>query len=119
MEWFFLISILIFSGFIRFIPHLIAPHGVGVDHWYWKSYIEEYRKNRRFPPVLPQFLLELHQWYPPLFPLIMAKLPKSIFDRNSHILSIGIDLKVSCKFKEFLKVIIPLAEKNEFKVLNF
>ena len=92
MEWFFLISILIFSGFIRFIPHLIAPHGVGIDHWYWKSYIEEYRKNRRFPPLLPQFLLELHQWYPPLFPLIMAKLPKSVFDKNSHLIAIGIDL---------------------------
>ena len=92
MEWIFFLSIFIFSGFIRFIPHLIAPHGVGIDHWYWKSYIEEYRKNKRFPPLLPQFLLELHQWYPPLFPLIMAKLPKSLFDRYSHLLAIGIDL---------------------------
>ena len=36
-----------------------------------------------------------------------------------RILSIGIDLKVSCKSSEFLNVIIPLAEKKEFRVNNF
>ena len=36
-----------------------------------------------------------------------------------NILSRGKDLKVSCKSKEFLKVIIPLAEKYEFNSKSF
>ena len=35
------------------------------------------------------------------------------------ILSIGIDLNVSCKSNEFLKVIMPLAEKNEPSFIDF
>ncbi|MCG2758928.1 MAG: hypothetical protein L6263_10905, partial [Desulfobacteraceae bacterium] len=58
---------------LRFLPHYIAPKGLGVDHWFWKAYIEEYRRNRIFPPVLPQYIFDQHQWYPPFFPLLMAK----------------------------------------------
>ena len=89
---FYFFSIIVFSAALRWLPHLIAPHGVGIDHWYWKAYIEEYRENRSFPPSLPQFLLDRHQWYPPIFPLLMAKLPKGVFDKNSHLIAIGIDL---------------------------
>ena len=90
--WFYFFAIIISGAILRYLPHLIAPLGVGVDHWFWKAYIEEYRKTKRFPPDLPQFLLDQHQWYPPLFPLIMARLPEVLFDRFSHILAIGIDL---------------------------
>jgi hypothetical protein len=90
--WFNFFAIVIFGTILRYLPHLIAPLGVGIDHWFWKAYIEEYRKNKRFPPVLPQFLLDQHQWYPPLFPLIMARLPEVLLDRFSHVLAIGIDL---------------------------
>ena len=37
----------------------------------------------------------------------------------SNIISKGNDLKVFCKSKEFLNVIIPLAEKKEFKLISF
>jgi hypothetical protein len=90
--WFCFFAIIIFSAILRYLPHVIAPLGMGVDHWFWKAYIEEYRKNKRFPPVLPQYLLDQHQWYPPLFPLIMARLPDFLLDRFSHILAIVIDL---------------------------
>ena len=43
-------------------------------------------------PVLDQFLLDLHQWYPPLFPLVIAKLPNFLYNRYSHLLAAGIDL---------------------------
>ena len=89
---FYFFLIIIISAALRWLPHLVAPHGVGVDHWYWKAYIEEYRENKHLPPSLPKYLLEIHQWYPPLFPLLMARLPKSVFDNNSHLLAIGIDL---------------------------
>ena len=90
--WIYSIVIIIFSAVLRLLPHLLAPYGVGVDHWFWKAYIEEYQKNGVFPPVLPQFLLDSHQWYPPLFPLIVAKLPKKLFDQYNHLLAAFIDL---------------------------
>ena len=78
--------------FLRYFPHVLAPSGIGVDHWYWREYIEKYRRDREFPPVMPQYLLDSHQWYPPFFPLLMAHLPKTVFDKHSHIFSILIDL---------------------------
>ena len=77
---------------LRFLPHYIAPKGLGVDHWFWKAYIEEYRRNRIFPPVLPQYIFDQHQWYPPFFPLLMAKLSPGLFDRWGHIIAIIIDI---------------------------
>lgn len=84
--------LLLVAFFLRFLPHVLAPLGIGVDHWYWKQYIEKYRKERKFPPELPQYLLESDQWYPPFFPLLLAFLPQALFDRFSHILAILIDL---------------------------
>ncbi|MBA5867365.1 MAG: hypothetical protein GDA67_11805 [Nitrospira sp. CR1.3] len=77
---------------IRLLPNWLAKGVLGVDHWYWKTYIESYRANKRFPPQLPQYLLDQHQWYPPVFPLIVAVLPDSFFDRFNHLIAIAIDL---------------------------
>ena len=77
---------------VRFLPHWLAPLGIGVDHWYWKQYIEKYRRERRLPPELPQYLLESAQWYPPVFPLMLAYLSAAQFEKSSHILAILIDL---------------------------
>jgi hypothetical protein len=86
------ILLVLVAAMLRLAPHLIAPNGLGVDHWFWKAYIEKYRATREFPPVLPQFLLDEQQWYPPLFPLLLARLPPAAFDRYSHVIAIGIDL---------------------------
>ena len=85
-------AVLAVAFVLRFLPHVLAPLGIGVDHWYWREYIEKYRAERKFPPDLPQYLLESHQWYPPAFPLMMAHLPRLVFDRFSHVLAIFIDL---------------------------
>ena len=82
------VLVLIIAFMLRYLPHVLAPLGIGVDHWYWREYIEKYRRDRQFPPELPQYLLETHQWYPPFFPLLLAHLPASIFDRFSHLLAI-------------------------------
>ena len=37
---------------LRILPHCFAPAGAGVDHWFWKTYIETYRRERVFPPTL-------------------------------------------------------------------
>jgi hypothetical protein len=85
-------GLLVLAFLLRFLPYRLAPGGLGVDQWYWKSYIETYRRDQGFPPDLPQYLLEEHQWYPPLFPLLMAHLPKVVFDRYGHWIAILIDL---------------------------
>lgn len=88
-----LVALLIgFAFILRIIPGLFSPAGAGVDHWFWKKYIETCRSTRVFPPVLPQYLLDQFQWYPPLFPLLMMRFPSKLFDRWNHILAIGFDL---------------------------
>ena len=78
--------------FIRFLPLQLFSDKLGVDHWFWKVYIETYRRERLFPPVLPQYLLDEHQWYPPLFPLLIARLPTIALDRYNRSVAIFIDL---------------------------
>ncbi len=84
--------LLAFAVILRIVPHLFSPGGSGIDHWFWKKYIEIYRHNRQFPPVIPQYKLDQYQWYPPLFPILMSKVPEAIFDRWNYLLAISIDL---------------------------
>lgn len=84
--------ILVGGLLLRLLPHYFAEQGCGVDHWFWKAYIDEYRRKAQFPPVLKLFLLDEYQWYPPIFPMLMARLPEYIFDRYGHIISIAIDM---------------------------
>ena len=51
------------------------------------------------------------------FPLLGTGAKKGL-SVSTKILSKGILQKVSCKFKLFLKVIIPLAEKKAFNSIN-
>ena len=83
---------LCFALSLCILPYYLWPGSLGVDHWFWKNYIEAYRRERLFPPVLPQYLLDEHQWYPPLSPLVMAHLPSVIFERYSYFVAILIDL---------------------------
>lgn len=91
--FFLLVIILASIAFIlRIFPHYLSPGGAGVDHWFWKAYVEKYKQDRIFPPVLPQYILDEHQWYPPLFPLLMAYLPEIIMSSYSRLVAIFIDL---------------------------
>lgn len=85
-------AVLLLAGLLRWVPALLAPQGAGVDHWFWKSYVEAYRRDRVFPPVLPQYILDEKQWYPPVFGLLLSKLPVTILDRWSQQVAIAIDL---------------------------
>ncbi len=85
-------SVLAIAYVLRVIPHWLARSGAGVDHWFWKTYIETYRRERRFPPHLPQYVLDEAQWYPPVFPMLLARLPAVLFDRFSQQIATVIDL---------------------------
>jgi len=89
---FFSIAACACALFLRLLPHRMATGTLAVDHWYWKAYLETLHRDRQFPPILPQYLFDEHQWYPPLFPRLMAALPEALFTRYNFEVSIGIDL---------------------------
>jgi hypothetical protein len=74
------------------IPAAVAARGAGVDQWFWRAYVEKLRAAKVFPPQLPQFLLDEAQWYPPLFPVVLSKLPAAVFSQYGRYLGILIDL---------------------------
>lgn len=86
------IGLFLFAYLLRSVPHWLSPQGLGVDHWFWKTYIETYRRERKFPPELPQYIFDEAQWYPPFFPMLMARLPARVFDSWSRQIAISIDL---------------------------
>ena len=86
------IGLLLLALALRLVPYFLAPDGAGIDHWFWKAYIETYQRTREFPPVLPQYTLDQHQWYPPIFPLLLARLPARWFAALSPAIAIVIDL---------------------------
>ena len=85
-------GLVLFAFALRVAPIALSPRGAGIDHWFWKNYIETYRREKQFPPSLPQYILDDHQWYPPLFPLLLARLPARIFSRLEALISVAIDL---------------------------
>lgn len=53
--------------------------GFGLDVWYWHLYIDKLRRERRFPVSIDRFLLDIReQWYPPIFPILVALIPGSV-----------------------------------------
>src|SRR5437773_1505045 len=58
MIWLIAASVFLVAYVLRVGSHWLAPRGLGVDHWFWKSYVETYRRERRFPPDLPQYILD-------------------------------------------------------------
>lgn len=84
--------VLVFALALRLLPMRLSPHGGGVDQWFWRAYIDRTRRQREFPPQLKQFQLDEAQWYPPLFPWLLAKLPRAVFERYAGWMAILLDL---------------------------
>lgn len=89
IEYFIIVAL---ASIIRLAPICIMSGSVGVDQWSWRALIDELRRNKKFPPELPCFILDSKQWYPPLFLLLMAKLPFIVYDRFSSIFAVLIDI---------------------------
>lgn len=71
MTWF--IAIWAAGLALRILPVLVSRR-LGSDQWYWLLYVETLKRDRRFPIDLP-YVLEVGQWYPPAFPLMLSILP--------------------------------------------
>ncbi len=64
----------------------------GVDRWYWKAYTEAVDRTGRIPPELPQYLLDEAQWYPPVYPRFLTRLPARFIEAAEPWLGIAFDV---------------------------
>lgn len=87
----FLSATVAFIG-LRLCLLCFIPKHDGVDHWYWRLYARTVNSKGKFPPRLPQYLLDDHQWYPPVFPLILTVLERWMSNGLSRWVAVFIDL---------------------------
>lgn len=92
MEPLLIVLVLLLSVLLRWIFVLTAGPNFGVDQWTWKTIINRTRAERMVPDKLENFLLDEKQWYPPLFQVFMAVLPKSVFEKYGAHVAISLDL---------------------------
>jgi hypothetical protein len=87
------LAVLLAAGlWIRFRPFRDNPL-LGVDNWYWLLCAEGVKTQRRLPPKLPYFMLEIEeQWYPPLYGGLLALLPMRLLERHGGRVSQAVDL---------------------------
>lgn len=76
--------------FILFVRYYIfkKAQSKAVDQWYWLKYRDETIKQKKCPPDMPEYLLEIKQWYPPFFGWFISKLPNSVFKYSNLITQI-------------------------------
>lgn len=64
----------------------------GVDTWYFLNYAEAFRKERRLPAKLSNYLLDIEeQWYPPVLAIILSFFSKRLVDKYHWLISALID----------------------------
>ena len=76
--------IIIFTLLVKFFI-LKKAQSKAVDQWYWLKYRDTVKKQKKCPPELPEYLLEIKQWYPPFFGWFISKLPDGIFKHSSFL----------------------------------
>lgn len=74
-------SIFLVIGILLAIRLLILKKSQlkAVDQWYWLKYRNAVIKQKKVPPDLFEYILEIKQWYPPFFGWFISILPNSIF----------------------------------------
>lgn len=70
----FLLLILVIKFFL-----LKKSSSIAVDQWYWLKYRDAVKTQKTCPPELFEYILEIKQWYPPIFGWLLSKLSDSFF----------------------------------------
>ena len=83
--------------FIKFIL-LKKASSNAVDQWYWLKYRDAVQTQKTCPPDLPDYLLEVKQWYPPFFGWVLSKIPNKIFKYTNLLTQISSILRLSLIF---------------------
>lgn len=55
------------------------------DQYFWLMYRNDVQKNSIFPPRIKQFILDLRQYYPPLFGYFLSILPQEVVKKEEVI----------------------------------
>jgi hypothetical protein len=77
---------------LRYLALRFSDGAIRADQWFWRMYCDTVRQDRRFPPHLPQYVLDVQQWYPPVFPLLWSALPSRWALSAERWAALGIDL---------------------------
>lgn len=86
------LALMVFGLWLRFLPSR-GGRAHGVDVWFYLLYAEALRRQRRLPAQLPHFVLDIkEQWYPPLFPALLALLPETLRARVKERISPIVDV---------------------------
>ena len=113
------IFFIVFIIFIR-LYILKKAQSKAVDQWYWLKYRDVVIKQKKCPPNLPEYLLEVKQWYPPFFGWFLSKIPDNIFKytnlltqvlsifRLSFIFIVAYMLDLELAFPLYLAIVVYL-----------
>lgn len=55
---------------------------VAVDDYFWQKYRRQLRHTRQFPPVLKEYLLDVRQWYLPVYGKLISLMPNGLFSHG-------------------------------------
>lgn len=76
-----LVDLLLCSIFILiFVRILILRKAArtAVDQWYWLKYHTAVRQLLQIPPSLPEYILDIRQWYPPIYGWFLSLIPEKM-----------------------------------------
>jgi hypothetical protein len=77
--------------YIRIRPRLYQKN-FGIDSWYFLLCADIFRRTKKVPIKLPYYILDINeQWYPPIFPIILALIPQRFLKKYQWIISPLID----------------------------
>ena len=64
----------------------------GVDSWYYLSCVREFKKSKKIPIKLPNYLLDIEeQWYPPGFSIFLSIFPFNLLKKYQSLIGPLID----------------------------
>jgi hypothetical protein len=92
MAWWWILPLAAAAFAVRIVIH-VGRTPSGVDTWYYLASADALRRRPGLHALLPQYLLQdERQSYPPLFPILLALLPKRWLDRRYWMVAPAIDV---------------------------
>jgi hypothetical protein len=62
-----------------------------IDQWYWLAYRKAVLQQRKVPPKLKEYILDVRQWYPPIYGWLLSLIPEQVF-KNANSITIILSL---------------------------
>ena len=59
-----------------------------VDQYFWLLYRKYAKEQRKIPPEIPNYILDVKQWYPPMFGYLLYILPEKFIRNSFYVMSL-------------------------------